>query len=81
MSDDKGECKPVVADSEIDRLNDDYCHDDIVFVRKREREIDVYEGEGGEPTGAALMQFENIEDADEWAWERHLQSQEEPADG
>ena len=68
-----------MSDGEIDRLNDNYRHDGLVFVRKRK--IGVYElGEGGEATGAALMRFENIEDADEWAWERHLQSQEEPAD-
>ena len=68
-----------MSDDELDRLNETYRYDGLVFVCKRK--IGVYwRGTDGEPTGKALMRFDNIEDAEEWAWDRHLRNQEEPAE-
>ena len=52
-----------MSDDELDRLNETYRHDGLVFVRKRK--IGVYwRGTDGEPTGKALMRFDNIKDAE-----------------
>ena len=48
-----------MSDGELDRLNDEYRREGLVFVRKRK--IGVYlRGTDGEPTGDALMRFENV---------------------
>ena len=68
-----------MSDDELDRLNETYRYDGLVFVRKRK--IGVYwRGTDGEPTGKALMRFDNIEDAEEWAWSRAGRGKSESAD-
>lgn len=73
-----------MSDGDLDRLNDTYrleleARYGLVFARKRK--IGVYRrGTDGRPTGDALMRFENIEDAEEWLWQRILRDQEEPAE-
>ena len=82
-----------MIDGEIDRLNGTYRFEledryGWVFVRiatpiraTLPYKIGVYgRGTDGQPTGDALMRFANIEDAEEWLYERILRDQEEPAE-
>lgn len=68
-------------DAAIAKLNANYRSDGYVLVRRRKVSVH-YCDRDGQPTGAPLMRFDaslvpDLEDAEEWLWDRHLAAQED----